>query len=262
MKLLQIDAFTSEPFRGNPAAVCLLDRERDASVDAERRGGDEPLRDGVPASHADDGWSLRWFTPAVEVDSAATPRSPARTRCGRSTSRATERALSHASGVLTAKRDGDLIELDFPAKREEPSDAPAGLLDALGVDERDVRRPQPVRLPRRSCASEDDRARAQARSRALRTIPVRGVIVTSRGTGDIRLRLPLLRARLRHRRRSGHRLRALLPHALLVATPRQERDDRVSRPRRAAASIRVRLDGDRVKLAGRAVTVLRGELLV
>jgi len=66
MRLLQIDAFTDQPFRGNPAAVCLLERERDEkwmqSVGAEMNLSETAFL--VPQT---DGWSLRWFTPQVEV---------------------------------------------------------------------------------------------------------------------------------------------------------------------------------------------------
>ena len=133
MRLLQIDAFTSEPFKGNPAAVCFLDGARDdrwmANVAAEMN-----LSETAFLLPGDDGWSLRWFTPAVEVD-----------LCGHATLASAHAIWSEnistdavlrfhtRSGVLTAKRDGDFIELDFPAKREEPIAAPAGLLDALGV---------------------------------------------------------------------------------------------------------------------------------
>src|SRR5207248_6819868 len=128
LKLLQIDAFTDRPFRGNPAAVCFLDRERDdewmANVAKEMN-----LAETAFLLPRDDGYSLRWFTPAVEVD-----------LCGHATLAsahalweekllapdATARFHSR-SGLLTASRDGEWIELDFPAKPEEKSDAPPGI---------------------------------------------------------------------------------------------------------------------------------------
>src|SRR5205814_1799371 len=133
MRLLQIDAFTDRPFRGNPAAVCFLDRERDdewmANVAKEMN-----LAETAFLLPTDDGYSLRWFTPAVEVD-----------LCGHATLAsahalweekllapdATARFHSR-SGLLTASHDGEWIELDFPAKPDEKSDAPPGLLESLG----------------------------------------------------------------------------------------------------------------------------------
>src|SRR5438093_3492880 len=83
----------------------------------------------------DDGWSLRWFTPPTEVD-----------LCGHATVASAhalwseellgdkEAARFHTrSGLLTATRNGDWIELDFPVTPESRSEAPAGLLESLGV---------------------------------------------------------------------------------------------------------------------------------
>ena len=70
MKLLQIDAFTDAPFKGNPAAVCFLDGARDdawmQNVAKEMNLSETAFL--LPRHHEiDGGWSLRWFTPAVEV---------------------------------------------------------------------------------------------------------------------------------------------------------------------------------------------------
>jgi predicted PhzF superfamily epimerase YddE/YHI9 len=128
-----IDAFTSEPFAGNPAAVCLLEDERsDAwlqAVAAEMNLSETAFlwRDG-PA------WRLRWFTPAVEVP-----------LCGHATLASahllfeTGRAEGGAvrfrtkSGELSAARGESGIELDFPALRSEPALLPVAVAAALGA---------------------------------------------------------------------------------------------------------------------------------
>ncbi|HEX7807355.1 MAG TPA: PhzF family phenazine biosynthesis protein, partial [Thermoanaerobaculia bacterium] len=176
MRLLQIDAFTSEPFRGNPAAVCLLDTERpDAwmqSVAAETN-----LSETAFLLPRNGGYSLRWFTPAVEV-----------ALCGHATLASAhalweERQLAYVefhtkSGVLTATRTGDRIELDFPATLESPSEPPDGLLESLGVA-------NPVYVGRNKfdylveVASEEEVRALDPDHTRLRRIPVRGVIVTS-----------------------------------------------------------------------------------
>src|SRR4051794_31277324 len=133
MRLLQVDAFTSDAFKGNPAAVCFMDGARDdqwmANVAAEMN-----LAETAFLTRADEGWGLRWFTPTVEVD-----------LCGHATlgsahaiwseNISSDRALRfHArSGVLTEKHGGDRIEPASPARREGSIAAPAGLFDALGV---------------------------------------------------------------------------------------------------------------------------------
>lgn len=179
MKLLQIDAFTSQAFRGNPAAVCLLDAERDEQwmqdVAAEMN-----LSETAFLLPRGSDFSLRWFTPATEV-----------ALCGHATLASahalweeqilapTDVARFHTkSGLLTAERKGDRIELDFPATLEQRADAPAGLLESLGVSE-------PVYVGRNKfdylveVASEEIVRTLNPDHAQLRRIEVRGVIVTS-----------------------------------------------------------------------------------
>jgi PhzF family phenazine biosynthesis protein len=131
----QVDAFTDRPFAGNPAAVCLLEEERAAawmqSVAAEMN-----LSETAFVRRLADGFELRWFTPAMEVD-----------LCGHATLaaahalwmagaiRAPEPIRFHTlSGVLTALRDGEWIRLDFPATPAEACSPPGDLLETLGVE--------------------------------------------------------------------------------------------------------------------------------
>ena len=261
MRLLQIDAFTSEPFKGNPAAVCFMDGERDdrwmANVAAEMN-----LAETAFLTPRDDGWYLRWFTPAVEVD-----------LCGHATLASahaiwSENISSDAvlrfhtkSGVLTAARDGDFIELDFPAKRDEAIAAPAGLLDALGTDHATyVGRNQfdyIVELP-----SETEVRNLKPDHSVLRQLPVRGVIVTSRADkGDYdfvsRFFAPAVGVDEDPVTGSAH---CCLTPFWAQRLGKNEMNAFQASPRGGA--VRVRLEGDRVKLAGQAVTVFRGELVV
>ncbi len=132
MRLLQIDAFTDEPFAGNPAAVCLLDApaEQDWMQKVAREMNLSETAFLYRKRHA---FGLRWFTPAVEVE-----------LCGHATL-----ASAHAlweetildpgepalfdtlSGRLAAVQRGDGIEMDFPAENPMPCEPPPGLLDSL-----------------------------------------------------------------------------------------------------------------------------------
>jgi PhzF family phenazine biosynthesis protein len=260
MLLLQIDAFTSEPFKGNPAAVCFMDGARDdrwmANVAAEMN-----LSETAFLSRRDRGWDLRWFTPAVEVD-----------LCGHATLASAHAIWSEKissddvlqfhtrSGVLTAKRVGELIELDFPAKREEPIAAPAGLLDALGTTNATyVGRNQfdyIVELP-----AETEVRNLKPDHSVLRQLPVRGIIVTSRGSGqyDFISRFFAPGSGVDEDPVTGSSHCCLTPY-WSQRLGKTEMLAYQASPR--GGEIRVRLDGDRVKLGGHAVTVLRGELLV
>lgn len=261
MRLLQIDAFTSEAFRGNPAAVCLLEGERDERW-MQNVAMEMNLSETAFLLRRDDGFSLRWFTPAAEV-----------ALCGHATLAsahalweegvltADETARFHTkSGLLTAERRGDLIELDFPATHAEPFDAPEGLLDSLGVTN-----PGYVGRSRFDYFIEVDSEEA-VRSldpdhARLRTIPVRGVVVTSRsneGGVDFVSRFFAPGVGVDEDPVTGSAHCALTPYW----AQRLGRNELLGyQASKRGGYVRVRLDGDRVKLGGQAVTVLRGELL-
>ena len=211
---------------------------------------------------ADNGWSLRWFTPAVEVD-----------LCGHATLASAHALWSEKaddagvlrfhtrSALLTATRNGDWIELDFPAMRAEDVDAPPELLAALGTSNaKYVGRNQfdyLVELP-----SEDEVRALDPDHAALRKLTVRGVIVTSRaanGEYDFVSRFFAPGAGIDEDPVTGSAHTCLAPYW----APRLGKNDFVAYQASARGGVlRVRLDGERVKLGGRAVTVLRGELVV
>ena len=134
LPIVCVDAFTSEPFAGNPAAVCVLPEPRDAAW-MQHVAREMNLAETAFLDRTADGFNLRWFTPTVEVD-----------LCGHATLAsahvlwetgqvaATEPIRFHTrSGVLTAVRRDDWIELDFPVTPEQPVEIPPGLIEALGV---------------------------------------------------------------------------------------------------------------------------------
>lgn len=132
LPLYQIDAFASERFRGNPAAVCPLDAwlpdELMQSIAMENN-----LSETAFCVRKDNGWELRWFTPTTEVD-----------LCGHATLAAAfvlfttgrvagEQVLFHSrSGPLRVAKSRTLLTLDFPAIEPLPCETPAVLADALG----------------------------------------------------------------------------------------------------------------------------------
>lgn len=131
--LCQLDAFAGELFRGNPAAVCPLESWLDdalmQSIAAENNLSETAflVRDG------EDGFGLRWFTPAAEVELCghATLASAwvAFHRLGIEADRV---RFESASGTLWVRREGELLVLDFPARPGVPCAGPPGLAEGLG----------------------------------------------------------------------------------------------------------------------------------
>jgi PhzF family phenazine biosynthesis protein len=258
-----VDAFTETAFGGNPAAVCLLPKARDAAwMHLVAREMNLPETAFVSPRVGEAGaFDLRWFTPTVEVDlcgHATLAASHALWEAGRLKKNATAR-FHTKSGLLTAVRAGEWIELDFPATRDEPAEAPAGLADALGVVPRYVGRSRfdyLVEVERESMVAElaPDMA-------VLRTLPVRGVIVTSHGETegwDFVSRFFAPAAGIDEDPVTGSAHCCLTP----FWSSRLNKSTMVGRQLSArGGTVRVRLDDDRVKLSGQGVTVLKGELV-
>jgi PhzF family phenazine biosynthesis protein len=259
-----VDAFSEQPFRGNPAAVCLPPGDRDAawmqSVAAEMNLAETAfLRPRAPGE-----FDLRWFTPLVEVD-----------LCGHATLASAHRLWEEGvagpgairfhtrSGVLTASRAGAEIELDFPSAPPRESSPPPGLAEALGapfvwsgatalddllvemVDERAVRNLEPDFV-------------------ALSRIPARGIVATAAAAHpgesgyDYVSRFFAPRVGIDEDPVTGSAHCALAP----FWAGRLGRFQLVGWQASARGGfVRTRLAGTRVVLGGRAVTVWKGELL-
>ncbi|GIH68924.1 PhzF family phenazine biosynthesis protein [Sphaerimonospora thailandensis] len=283
MRIFTVDSFTDRPFRGNPAAVCLLDEtvpdEWMQAVAAEMRHSETAF---VPAPRDDqeDGpRPLRWFTPAVEVD-----------LCGHATLAAAHvlyslggsgrLEFSTRSGVLSTEQTADgLIAMNFPATRATAVDAPEGLVEALGV------KPVWVGRSRFDLLVEVESAQA-VRSAApdferLAAVDARGVIVTATaddgdrdGDGDD----DGDRDDNRNGGRPDYVSRFFAPRVGVPEDPVTGSAHCVLSPYWSAKSgrdalvgaqlserggtIRTTLRGDRVELAGQAVTIWSGELHV
>ena len=130
--IYQIDAFSNQPFKGNPAAVCVLDTWMDDET-LQNIATENNLSETAFLVRSGDGYDLRWFTPVVEMD-----------LCGHATLASAYAVLrflqphleqvsfSTLSGVLTVTRDGDLLSMNFPARAPESADFDDILVDALG----------------------------------------------------------------------------------------------------------------------------------
>ena len=134
-KFFQIDAFAERPMAGGPAAVMPLDAFPDSSVMQAIAAENNLAETAFFVSRGQGAYDLRWFTPAVEVP-----------LCGHATLASAHALYSHLgfdgpeiafdtkSGRLTIKRLADgRLEMDFPADMPKLIDAPPTLADALGA---------------------------------------------------------------------------------------------------------------------------------
>lgn len=261
LDIVQVDAFTSRPFTGNPAAVCILD-EPPPDWWLQDVAREMNLSETAFLLPRDDGYDLRWFTPATEVD-----------LCGHATLASAhvlwedghldkaENARFHTrSGELTARRDEDWIELDFPAQPATPAEAPDGLERALGVPILSVHRSRSDLLV--ELGDEKSIRTLHPDMGLLAKIDTRGVIVTSPAISDrfdFVSRFFAPRAGIPEDPVTGSAHCTLGPFWAArtgqTALMGYQVSDR-------GGTVRVTVAGDRVRLGGQAVTVMRGTFLV
>jgi len=256
--LIVADAFAVEPFRGNPAAVCFLDSARDEAW-MQAVAAEMNLSETAFLVPREDGFDLRWFTPAVEVElcgHATLASAHALWETGR-LDVANEARFHTRSGLLVARRGGEWIELDFPTSACDPADPPAGLREALGAD---VQFCGKTTFDYLLELADDDTVRGlDPDFRAMAKLPVRGVIVTARGSApyDFVSRFFGPAAGIDEDPATGSAHCALGPYW----SAKLGKDDLLAWQASArGAEIRVRPQGSRVLLSGRCVTTLRGEL--
>ncbi len=260
MQLFQVDAFADDVFGGNPAGVCLLAGPAEPKW-MQSVAGEMNLSETAFVEPRGADYGLRWFTPVAEVD-----------LCGHATLASAhilyETGLAAASepvrfesvsGPLIARREDGLLVLDFPVRRAGPAPPPAGLLPALGVTsvawtgrgEDDVM----VVL-----GHEQDVTGLRPDTVALAGLDTRGVIVTapaSRPGADFVSRFFAPAVGIAEDPVTGSAHCTLAPYW----AERLGRDSLTGYQASArGGTVRVRLDGDRVLLAGRAVTVFTGQL--
>ena len=120
MKIYQVDAFTNQPFAGNPAAVCILTEQRDEKW-MQNVAKEMNLSETAFLYKQEDGYNLRWFTPAVEVDLCGhATLASAHILWGKGYLDKNTTARFHTrSGLLTAEINGDWIQLNFPVQEEK-----------------------------------------------------------------------------------------------------------------------------------------------
>jgi PhzF family phenazine biosynthesis protein len=261
LTITTVDAFTDKSFAGNPAAVCLLAEARDDRW-MQQVASEMNLAETAYLERRADGYGLRWFTPVVEVD-----------LCGHATLASAhvlwetgeapldETLRFHTrSGLLTARRAGEWIELDFPAEPAQPMDVPTELIQALGV--------QPLFTGKNrfdylvEVEFEETIRRLQPDIARLKAVTERGVIVTAKANGspyDFVSRFFAPAAGIDEDPVTGSAHCCLGPFWQQRLGKAEFLAYQAS-PRGGAVRVHVR-DG-RVGLGGQAVTVWRGELRV
>ena len=259
LTIYQVDAFTREVFKGNPAAVCPLDEWVDAEL-MQKIALENNLAETAFFVKKDDVYEIRWFTPTVEVN-----------LCGHATlasafvifnhlgETANDIKLhSHRSGSLGVEKTGDKFVLDFPiyaVKKIAPiQDLVTGELSLQSFFE--------VGNNKLMIVVENQAAVAKIEPdmQTLSGLAYDGVIVTAQGDDcDYALRFFAPRMGIPEDPVTGGVQCSLIPYWVEKLGKNELFARQLSL---RGGELFCRLAGDRVKIGGNAVLYLKGEIYV
>lgn len=253
----EVPAFTSKPFAGNPAGVCLLPTWLpDATL--QNIAAQNNLSETAFLVPHDDDFELRWFTPGTEVD-----------LCGHATLASAFVLFSEAGfkgdtirfhskgGELSVTRAGEILELDFPSRPPQPCTAPEALIRGLGETPLQVLKSRDYFAV---FASEADVRSLKPDFASLATVDALGIIVTAPGGDcDFVSRFFAPAAGIDEDPVTGSAHCTLIPYWAERFGKTQFFARQVSK---RGGELFCRLAGDRVRIGGEAVLYLRGEIEV
>lgn len=260
-QIFQVDAFTAQPFKGNPAGVCILDKPQEDQW-MQHVAREMNLSETAFLFREEEVYKLRWFTPLVEVD-----------LCGHATLASAhilweqgylpeekQAIFATRSGILTAQKKKEWIEMDFPARPEEPAVEPPGLSKALGIEIQYLGRNKFDYLV--LVEKEEKIWQMTPDFPLLKTLPVRAVIVTSKGKKepyDFISRFFAPQVGVNEDPVTGSAHCCLAP---FWGKRLGKKDMLAYQASPRGGIIKISLQGARVLLGGQAVTIFQGELKV
>ena len=253
--LFQIDAFTGRVFGGNPAAVCLLKEWLDNGT-LQAIAQENNLSETAFLVPLERGYHIRWFTPVAEVD-----------LCGHATLASayvilnlvdpslTRVSFKSRSGMLTVWREDDLLTMDFPSQAPRPCEAPTDLLEGMGKGPLGVFCSEDFFL---LFSDEKEVRELTPDMEKLKRVPLRGVIVTAPGEeADFVSRFFAPKYGIPEDPVTGSAHCALIPYWSAKLKKTNLRAHQVSE---RGGELFCSDQGERVRIAGRAVKYLEGTI--
>ena len=257
LSLFQVDAFTSKRFGGNPAAICPLDSwlsdEQMQTIAQENN-----LSETAFFVKNGSSYDLRWFTPAIEVD-----------LCGHATLATAHTLFEHLgydqpiltfqtkSGKLTVEKRNDKLVMNFPNQKPQPTETPANLIEGLGKKPLEVLRSVDYFVV---YENEAEVASLNPNFFLLNEVDTRGIIATAPGDEvDFVSRFFGPRAGINEDPVTGSAHCALTPYWAEKLGKNELTAKQISE---RVGDLLCTLKGDRVELAGNAVTYMKGSIWV
>lgn len=257
LPIYQVDAFASEPFEGNPAAVCPLDDWLPDKL-MQQIAMENNLSETAFFVPQGEDYRLRWFTPTTEVD-----------LCGHATLASAHVLFEELgydeqtihfdsnSGELTVRKEGDQLVMNFPAAKINRVEVSDFLEDAVGVPVKELYRDMDYLYV---VESEEQVRNLNPDIREMAKADVRGIIVTAPGKEyDFVSRFFAPNAGVDEDPVTGSAHTMLTPYW----SDRLNKKELVGRQvSRRGGTVYCHHKGDRVEISGEACTVMQGEFTI
>ena len=253
INVYQVDAFANKPFEGNPAAICPLQKWLPEQT-MQALAAENNLSETAFFVPEGDGFALRWFTPATEVD-----------LCGHATLAAAyvlfeeldydgeEIRFSTKSGTLSVVRNGDFLRMDFPAQPPLPFELPTQLVEAFAATPEDCLKFTDIIAV---FSSEEMVRNADPDMALLAQLDCRGIIITAESAEyDFIARWFGPRTGIKEDPVTGSAFTQLVPYWANRLGKTEFRAKQVSL---RGGEVTCELVGDRVLISGKAVLFMRG----
>ncbi len=256
--IYQVDAFADQLFRGNPAAVCLLD-EWFSDPTMQKIAAENNLAETAFVKKKDDGYEIRWFTPKVEVE-----------LCGHATLASSHVLFNHEgydkeelsfaslSGKLLVRKEKDMLILNFPTSQFRKIEVPFNLSRAVGL------------LPLETYQGKTDVMMVFEKEEQIEkmkpdfaliaSVNARGLIVTAPGkNSDFVSRFFAPQVGINEDPVTGSAHTMLIPYWSQKLGKKEMTAIQLSERR---GSLKCKYLGERVEIGGKAVTYLIGEIFI
>ncbi len=255
LSIYQIDAFAEKPFEGNPAAICPLEKWLPDNVMLSI-AEENNLSETAFFVTTSNGFHIRWFTPSTEVD-----------LCGHATLAAAY-VIFHCldyknetiyfeskSGILSVSRSASRLVMDFPAQPPIICDAPKEIEEALGVKPLECLRSKDYVVV---LYNESEVLAVKPNLNILRNLDLRGVIVTSKSDGfDFVSRFFGPKCGIDEDPVTGSAHTQLAPYWSKQLSKNMLHAKQLSS---RGGELYCEISSDRVKISGKAVKYLQGEI--
>ncbi len=249
-----VDAFTDHVFGGNPAAVCPLTAWLPTATMQQLANENNLSETAFFVQRPEGDYDIRWFTPELEIDLAGHPTLATAYVLFHELGYSQDTIRFHSkSGLLTVTKNGDLMEMNFPARMPVACEIPAHLLEGFSIQPKQVLRSRDYFL---IYESQEEIEKVIPDFVQLNQVETLGIIITAKGdTADFVSRFFVPNSVIGEDPVTGSAHATLIPYWAKTLDKTAMKAEQLSKRR---GDLWCGIQGDRVTIAGKAVLYMKG----